>query len=93
MVRRETVTLQPLEHDYILGTTGYSWNVRRSHGGGAVSSVSEAIRDRHTALSRALSLAEADDTDAWETVGTGVFWLLKGFRPRDDHGAVVETLR
>lgn len=88
MIKRKTVTLQPLKGDYILSTTGVSWNVRRSHGNGAVSSVSEAIRDRHTALFRMLSLAEADHTDAWETVGTGVFWLLKGFRLRDDRRTV-----
>jgi hypothetical protein len=93
VIKRETVTVQPLEHDYILGTTGLSWNVRRSNGNGAVASVSEAIRDKHTALLQVLSLAEADHTDAWETVGTGVFWRLKRFRPADEPATAVEISR
>ena len=64
VVQRETVTVQPLEYDYILGTTGFSWNVRRSNGKGAVSSISEGIRDKRKALLQVLSLAEADHTDA-----------------------------
>ena len=78
---RDTMTTQPAEHDYILSTTGFSWNVRRSNGSGAVFSVSEGHRDRKTAVARALSLGTADRTDVWETVGTGVFSRLGRFRP------------
>ena len=81
MLRRETFTATPPNGDYILSPTGYSWNVRRSIGDGAVQSIAAGERKKAVALARLISLAEADKTDAWETVGTGVFWLLRRFRP------------
>jgi len=80
MTGRATLTTQPRGGDYVLLPTGYSWNVRRSHGDGAASSISEGDRDRRTALSKVLSLAETDHTDAWETAGTGEFWRVGQFR-------------
>jgi hypothetical protein len=55
--------------------------VRRSIGDGSVQSITAGERKKAVALASILSLAEADQTDAWETVGTGVFWLLRSFRP------------
>ena len=81
MWRRETLTINPPDGDYILSPTGYSWNVRRSIGDGSVQSITAGERKKALALASLLSLAEADKTDAWETVGTGVFWLLQRFRP------------
>ena len=81
MWRRETLTINPPDGDYILSPTGYSWNVRRSIGDGSVQSITAGERKKALALARLLSLAEADKTDAWETVGAGVFWLLRRFRP------------
>lgn len=81
---RKTLTARPPDGDYILRTTGFSWSVRRSHGTGAAQSISEGDRDRGTALAKLLLLAEADRTDAWETVGNLVFWRLKRFRAADD---------
>jgi hypothetical protein len=81
MWRRETLTAAPPNGDYILSPTGYSWNVRRSIGGGSVQSIAAGERKKGVALASLISLAEADKTDAWETVGTGVFWLLRRFRP------------
>lgn len=81
MLRRETFTASPPAGDYILSPTGYSWNVRRSIGNGSAQSIAEGERKKAVARSRLVSLAEADKTDAWETVGTGVFWLLRRFRP------------
>ena len=80
-MRRETLTSHPPDGDYILSPTGYSWNVRRSLGDGSVQSIAAGERKKALALARLISLAEADKTDAWETVGTGVFWLLRSFRP------------
>jgi hypothetical protein len=80
MVRREILTVNPPNGDYILSPTGYSWSVRRSIGDGSVQSVAAGERKRAVALASLISLAEADKTDAWETVGTGVFWLLRRFR-------------
>ena len=79
--RRETLTTIPPDGDFILSPTGYSWNVRRSLGNGSVQSISEAERKKAVALGNLISLAESNKTDAWETVGTGVFWLLRRFRP------------
>jgi hypothetical protein len=81
MWRRETLTANPPDGDYILSPTGYSWNVRRSIGDGSVQSIAAGERKKAVALTSLISLAEADKTDAWETVGTGVFWLLQRFRP------------
>ena len=81
MLRRETLTTSPPAGDYILSPTGYSWNVRRSIGNGSGQSVAAGERKKAIAQARLVSLAEADKTDAWETVGTGVFWLLRRFRP------------
>jgi hypothetical protein len=80
MLRRPTLTATPPDGDYILSPTGYSWNVRRSIGNGSVQSIVAGERTKAVALASVISLAGADKTDAWETVGTGVFWLLRRFR-------------
>lgn len=85
MFHRKMLTAQPPNGDYILRPTGYSWSVHRSNGNGAAHSISEGDRNRQTALAKLLSLAEADQADAWETVGNGVFWRVKRFRPADSH--------
>jgi len=81
MTRRAIFTALPLEGDYVLSSTGYSWNVRRSNGDGSVQSIVAGTRDRTAALTRLVALADANKTDAWETVGDGLFWLLERFRP------------
>ena len=81
MFRRETFSPQPPDGDFVLSPTGYSWNVRRSLGDGSVQSIAAGERNKAVALANLIALAEADKTDAWETVGTGVFWLLRRFRP------------
>jgi hypothetical protein len=81
MVRRETLTANPPNGDFILSPTGYSWNVRRSLGDGSAASIVAGERNKAIARAGLMSLAETDKTDAWETAGTGVFWLLRRFRP------------
>ena len=81
MFRRETLTANPPNGDFILSPTGYTWNVRRSLGDGSAASVIAGERNKAIARAGLLSLAETDKTDAWETAGTGVFWLLRRFRP------------
>ena len=85
MFRRQTLTDNPPDGDFILSPTGYSWNVRRSLGNGSAQSIAAGERKKAVALASIMSLAEADRTDAWETVGTGVFWLLRRFRPSFVH--------
>ena len=80
-LRRQTVTSAPADGDYILNPTGYSWNVRRCSGEGRVYIVVVGERKRTIAAARAIALAEGDKTNAWETAGAGVFWLLKQWRP------------
>ena len=80
MFRRAILTTNPPDGDFILSPTGYSWNVRRSLGNGSVQSITAGERKKDIALASVISLADADKTDAWETVGTGVFWLLQKFR-------------
>ena len=80
-VDEATVTTVPPEHDYVLSFTGFSWSVRRSNGKGSFFRISEGNRDKKAAVAKVVSLAESDRTDVWETVGNGVFWRLKHFRP------------
>lgn len=81
MFQREILTANPPEGDFILSPTGYSWNVRRSLGNGSVQGIAAGERKKAVALASLLSLAETNKTDAWETVGNRVFWLLRRFRP------------
>ena len=81
MMRRDVFTERPPHGDYILSPTGFSWDVRRATGNGSVMSISAGERDRKVALASLLALAEGDKADAWETVGTGSFWLIKRYRP------------
>jgi hypothetical protein len=80
-IRRRVFTTRLLKGDYVLSTTGYTWNVRRSNGDGSVQEIVAGARDRSVAHSRLVSLADADKTDAWETAGNGSFCLLERFRP------------
>lgn len=80
-IGRETLTASPPDGDYILSTTGYSWNVRRSNGDGSVQSIADGGRDKAVAFARVITLAGDDKTDAWETVSGWEFWLLRRFRP------------
>lgn len=77
--RREIVTAVR-GADYILSPSGYSWNVRRSKGDGTVQIIADGERDKAVAVANVISLADADKTDAWETIGTGGFRLLQRFR-------------
>ena len=88
MMRRETITSQPAERDYVLSPTGFSWSVRRSNGRAAAYSVSEGHPDRQAGLTTLLSLSQADRTDAWETLAPGVFRLVQRFRDGADQPAV-----
>jgi hypothetical protein len=88
MIHREVFAAEPPAGDYVLSPTGYSWNVGRSNGDGSVQSVAAGARDKAVALASLSSLADADKTDAWETVGTGVFWLLQRSRKPTHWNAV-----
>ena len=80
MMRRDFFTTSPPTGDYILNPAGYTWHVRRVTGTGSMLSISVADRTRKTGLATLLSLAEADQADAWENEGPGSFRLVKRFR-------------
>ena len=80
MMRRDVFITNPPQGDYYLNPAGFTWHVRRATGQeGSALSIAVADRNRKTALARLLSLAEADQTDAWENEG-GSFRLIKRFR-------------
>ena len=79
-MRRDIFTAHPPHGDYILSPTGFTWDVRRATGSGSVMSISTGERNRKAALASLLALAEGDKADAWETAGTGSFWLLQRYR-------------
>ena len=80
-MRRGVFTARPPQGDYILSPTGFSWNIHRATANGSGMSISAGERKRKVALASLLALAEGDKADAWETVGTGSFWLIKRYRP------------
>ncbi len=79
-MRRDVFTADPPPGDYILNPSGPTWGVRRANGNGSVMSISTGEPSRKIALAAVLSLAEGDKADAWETAGTGSFWLIKRYR-------------
>jgi hypothetical protein len=80
-MRRDVLTTDPCEGDYILSPTGFSWNVLRSNGDHSGKSICVGDREKKTALARLRSLAEVDRADGWETGGTGLFWQIVRCRP------------
>ena len=79
-MRRDLLTSNPREGDYILSPTGLTWNVLRSTGARGGRSISTGDRDKKTALAKLRSLTEAENADGWETAGTGLFWQITRFR-------------
>ena len=82
MIRRQIFTTRPPDGDYILGSTGVSWNVDRATGDGTVMRISAGERNKKIALASLVSLAEGDKVDAWEPVGIDSYRLIRRHRPR-----------
>ena len=82
MIRRGTFSANaPPRGDYILSSTGLTWNVRCATGNGSVMTIADGARDKKSALATLLKMAEADKADAWETAGIAAFRLVKRYRP------------
>lgn len=77
---REVLSAGPVEGDYILSPTGFSWNVLRSNGNHGGSSVATGERDKKAAIAHVRRLAAAAGADGWETVGSGLFWRISHHR-------------
>ena len=78
-MRRELFVSSPPQGDYVLIPAGFTWHVRRATGLEAMLSIAVIDRTRKSAVARLLTLAEKDQTDAWENEG-GAYRLLKRFR-------------
>jgi len=79
-MQRPTFTAEPVEGDYILSFTGFSWNVLRKTGQDSVMTVSSGEKSRKAALAHVRSLTEADTADGWEADGPDVFRQITRFR-------------
>ena len=55
-MRRDLLSTNPREGDYILSPTGFTWNVLRSTGAGGGTSMSTGDRDKKTALAKLRSI-------------------------------------
>ena len=73
----ETFTAQPIEGDYILSFTGFSWNILRRTGHESAMSISAGDKNRKTALARIRSLTETDGADALQEISRLISWLTR----------------
>jgi hypothetical protein len=80
MFPRKVFTDRPPDGDYILSPTGFSWSIGRSNVDGSLMQMTAGERKKNIALATLLMLADRDGADAWETVGTGSYWLVKRYR-------------
>ena len=80
MLHRKVFTDRPPDGDYILSPTGLTWSIGRSTVDGSRMQMTTGERKRNVALATLLMLADRDGADAWETVGTGSYWLVKRYR-------------
>lgn len=80
MLHRKVFTARPPNGDYILSPTGFTWSIGRSNVDGSLMQMTAGEREKNVALATLLMLADRDGADAWETVGTGSYWLVKRYR-------------
>ena len=80
MFRRTVFTVRPPDGDYILSPTGFTWGIGRSNVDGSLMQMTTGEREKNVALATLFMLADRDGADAWETVGTGSYWLVKRYR-------------
>ena len=77
MIRRGIFTASPPAGDYILSTTGLTWNVDRTSATGGVLRVLAGEPNRKRALAALVGMADADDAGAWETVDAGSYRMIE----------------
>ena len=75
-----TFSTNPPPGDYILTTSGVTWNLDRRTAAGGVLRILAGEPNRQSVLARLLGLAEQDRSDAWETFGADTYRLIKRFR-------------
>lgn len=79
MLRRDVFTARPPSGDFILSTTGVTWGIGRAIDG-SLMQMTAGERQKNVALATLLMLADRNGADAWETVGTGAYRLVKRYR-------------
>ena len=80
MSRPRIFSTNPPPGDYILTTSGLSWNLDRRTDTGGMLRIHAGEQNRQTAVVKLLGLAEQDRSDAWEIFGTDTYRLLKRYR-------------
>ena len=80
MLHRKVFTDRPPDGDYILSPTGFTWSIGRSNVDGSLMQMTAGEREKNVALATLVMLADRDGADAWETVGTGSYRLVKRYR-------------
>lgn len=80
MSRPRIFSNDPPPGDYILTTSGLTWNLDRRTATGGMMRIHAGERNRQSALATLLGLAEQDRSDAWETFGTDTYRLIKRYR-------------
>jgi hypothetical protein len=82
VIHRRVFTVTPPLGDYILSSTGLTWQIGRANGNGSVMSLVAGESNRKIAMETLISLAKRHHADAWETVGIGFFRLVERYRLR-----------
>ena len=80
MIRRRIFSADPPPGDYILTTTGLTWNLDCRSAGDGVLRLVAGERNKQSALAKLLELAERDSVDAWETFGHASYRLIERYR-------------
>jgi hypothetical protein len=80
VIRRGIFTAVPPAGDYLLSTTGLTWNVDRAGADGGVLRVLAGEPNKKSALATLLGLAAGERADAWESAGAGSYRLIERYR-------------
>jgi hypothetical protein len=81
VIRRGVFTTAPPVGDYVLSTSGLTWNVDRTSAAGALSRILAGEANKKTARAALLRLADADKAGAWENIGAGSYQLIEPSHP------------
>jgi hypothetical protein len=82
VIRRGIFTTSPPAGDYVLSTSGLTWNVDRTSAAGGRSRVLAGEANKNIARAALLRLADADNAGAWETIGAGSYRLIEPSHPQ-----------
>lgn len=81
MFHRDVFSACPPVGDYILRSTGLTWNIGYSTPDGSLVQVAVGARTKSVALATLLMWAGRGEADAWEMFGADSYRLVKRYRP------------